>query len=90
MVKMSLAHWTILSQVVGRKCFPTEMARFSRQLVPERASCSLSGKGGENAERVGNRRGKNGQQRKERREGKVRGRERGIREGRERVWECTN
>ena len=52
--KMSLAHWTTLSHVVGRKCFPTEMARFSRQLVPERASCSLSG---EKERREGNRRG---------------------------------
>ena len=41
-VKMSLAHWQILSQVSGKNCFPTEMARFSRQLEPERASCSLS------------------------------------------------
>ena len=39
---MSRIHCTTLSQVAGVKVVPTDMERFSRQLVPERASCSFS------------------------------------------------
>ena len=39
---MSRAQRHTLSQVSGKNCFPTDTARFSRQLLPLRASCSLS------------------------------------------------
>ena len=44
---MSLIHWTILSHVLGDTVGPTASDRFSRQLVPDLANCSLSGGGRE-------------------------------------------
>ena len=44
---MSLAQKQTLSQVSGKNCFPTDTAKFSRQLVPLRANCSLSVREGE-------------------------------------------
>ncbi len=41
-MNMSLAHWQTLSHVSGKNCLPTDTAKFSRQLVPDLASCSLS------------------------------------------------
>ena len=41
-MKMSRTHTQTSVQVSGKNWWPTETARFSRQLVPERASCSLS------------------------------------------------
>ena len=42
-MNMSLIHCTSLSHVSGKKVGPNASERFSRQLVPDRASCSLSG-----------------------------------------------
>ena len=43
---MSLTQAQTLSHVEGGNCGPTETARFLRQFVPLRASCSLSVEGG--------------------------------------------
>ena len=69
---MSLIHWTSLSQVVGEKVVPIARERFSRQLVPDRASCSLSDRRG------GGERGREKEKERERR-GRDRGRG-GVRE----------
>lgn len=41
-LKMSSMQLHVLSQVSGENFSPLRMTTFSRQLVPERASCSLS------------------------------------------------
>jgi hypothetical protein len=42
-LNMSSIHWHVLSHVESWNFRPLELTRFSRQFVPERASCSLSG-----------------------------------------------
>ena len=69
MLQISLIRWTSLSQVDAGKVVPMVRERFSRRLVPDRDSCSLSG------EREKVERGK-----EERREGRERGKEEGGRE----------
>ena len=78
---MSLMHWTILSQVEGGKVEPRARERFSRQLVPDRASCSLSGEGGREGGREGAEGGREGAE-----GGREGGRE-GAEGGREGGWE---
>lgn len=43
-LNMSSIHWHVLSHVESWNFRPFELTRFSRQFVPERASCSLSGR----------------------------------------------
>lgn len=45
-LKMSSMQLHVLSQVSGENFSPFRMTTFSKQLVPERASCSLSADGG--------------------------------------------
>lgn len=45
-LKMSSMQLHVLSQVSGENFSPFRMTTFSKQLVPERASCSLSAGGG--------------------------------------------
>lgn len=45
-LKMSSMQLHVLSQVSGENFSPFRMTTFSKQLVPERASCSLSADSG--------------------------------------------
>lgn len=45
-LKMSSMQLHVLSQVSGENFSPFRMTTFSKQFVPERASCSLSTDGG--------------------------------------------
>ena len=46
-LKISSIHWQVISHTAGANFMPLEMTRFSRQLVPDLASCSLSETHGE-------------------------------------------
>ena len=43
---MVLTHWHVFSQTSDGNLLPLETTRFSKQFVPDLASCSLSSKNG--------------------------------------------